>query len=334
LFAESLIERGGEVNIVLPFRKDDFRKASVDIIPEANFGERFDFILKNSATVTVLSELGDAGDGAAFDFCNQALSGLALLKSRFLGMDVVPIVVWDEKPGGGRGGTQTFADYWHEKHDTKAEVISLQPFVASYHPPRPRKTHASPANSPKPAAPTHPPQDIKAMIFADIVGFTRLSEVQIPGFVAHFLGKVAELMEQLPQPPIHKNTWGDAVCAVFDRVSDAGIFALNLRDMVRNTDWSEFGLPRDLSIRIALHAGPVFPCYDPVLKKLTFNGSHVNRTARIEPIAEEGQVYASEAFSALATADGVKEFTCDYVGTKQLAKKYGAIPVFLVRRTM
>jgi class 3 adenylate cyclase len=141
-------------------------------------------------------------------------------------------------------------------------------------------------------------------------------------------------MDQLPHPPIHKNTWGDAVCAVFDQVSDAGIFALNMRDLVRNTDWSQFGLPRDLNIRIALHAGPVFPCYDPVLKKLTFNGSHVNRTARIEPIAEEGQVYASEAFAALATADGVKEFMCDYVGTKQLAKKYGAIPVFLVRRTL
>jgi class 3 adenylate cyclase len=91
-------------------------------------------------------------------------------------------------------------------------------------------------------------------------------------------------------------------------------------------------LPNDLNIRIGLHAGPVFPCYDPVLKKQTFNGSHVNRTARIEPIAEEGQVYASEAFAALAAAEEVAEFTCDYVGTKQLAKKYGAIPVFLVRK--
>ncbi len=336
LFTECLLERGGEVNIALPFRKDDFRRASVDIIPEAHFGERFDQILRNAATVTVLSELGDAGDGAAYDYCNQTLSGLALLKSRFLGMDVVPMVLWDEKPGGGRGGTQSFVDYWREKHATDAVIVSLKEHLKGYKPPHRRRPaapkHAAPAQPQ--AAAEHLQQEIKAMIFSDIVGFTKLSETQIPAFVAHFLGKVSELMEQLPNPPIHKNTWGDAVCAVFDHVSDAGVFALNLRDMVRTTDWSWHGLPKDLNIRIALHAGPVFPCHDPVLKKLTFNGSHVNRTARIEPIAEEGQVYASEAFSALATADGVREFSCDYVGTKQLAKKYGAIPVFLVRRTM
>ena len=101
---------------------------------------------------------------------------------------------------------------------------------------------------------------------------------------------------------------------------------------MRGSDWSQWDLP-ELSIRIALHCGPVFPCYDPVLKKRTFNGAHVNRTARIEPVAEEGPSYSSEAFAAIATADGVEEFICDYVGTKQLAKKYGAIPVFLVRET-
>jgi class 3 adenylate cyclase len=336
LFTELLIERDGEVNIVLPFRKDDFIRASVDILPGGNAVKRFENVIKDAASVTTLSELGDASDGAAYDFCNQALSGLALLKSRFLGMDVVPLVIWDERPGGGRGGTQTFVDYWQDKQQAHVEVIPLQKHLATYKV-QPAREPAAPAATGSGGATTSTPgvgQEIKAMIFADIVGFTRLHETQIPSFVTHFLGKVAELMDQLPHPPIHKNTWGDAVCAVFDQVSDAGIFALNMRDLVRNTDWSQFGLPRDLNIRIALHAGPVFPCYDPVLKKLTFNGSHVNRTARIEPIAEEGQVYASEAFAALATADGVKEFMCDYVGTKQLAKKYGAIPVFLVRRTL
>jgi class 3 adenylate cyclase len=106
-----------------------------------------------------------------------------------------------------------------------------------------------------------------------------------------------------------------------------------MRDLVRGTNWNQYGLPNELNIRIALHAGPVYACFDPVLGKKTYNGSHVNRTARIEPVAEEGQIYASQAFAALATAEGVAEFVCDYVGTKQLAKKYGAIPVFLVRPT-
>lgn len=335
IFAEALLHRGGEVNIVLPFKKDDFKAASVDIVDGTDWGKRFDHILNNAATVTVLSELGDASDGAAYDFCNQALSGLAILKSRFLGMDVVPLVVWDGKMGDGRGGTQSFVDYWQNKQKSHVEVVAL----ADYLPPVPLPAADAPAPVAVQAAPKIVPsrtvmasgQEIKAMIFTDIVGYTKLTEVQIPGFVHNFLGKVADLMERMEHPPIHQNTWGDAVCAVFDRVEDAGNFALNMRDLVRGTDWSQYDLP-ELNIRIALNAGPVFTCYDPVLRKLTYNGSHVNRTARIEPIAEEGQIYASEAFAALSASEGVSTFTCDYVGTKQLAKKYGSIPVFLVRR--
>lgn len=340
IFAEALLHRGGEVNVVLPFKKEDFKRASVDIVEGTDWGKRFDHIIENAATVTVLSELGDANDGAAYDFCNQALSGLAILKSRFLGMDVVPIVVWDGKMGDGRGGTQTFVEYWRTKQKMQVEVVSLADYLPPETPALAVTDESSAAK--QPSAPELSStggknimatgQEIKAMIFTDIVGYTKLTEVQIPGFVHHFLGKVAELMERMERPPIHQNTWGDAVCAVFDRVEDAGSFALNMRDLVRGTDWSQYNLP-ELNIRIALNAGPVFTCYDPVLRKLTYNGSHVNRTARIEPIAEEGQIYASEAFAALSASEGVSAFSCDYVGTKQLAKKYGAIPVFLVRRT-
>ncbi len=336
IFAECLLERGGEVNIVLPFKKEDFKESSVEIMPGPELGERFERILENAATVTILNERGDAKDGAAYDYCNQALSGLALLKSRFLGMDVVPMVVWDGLRGDGRGGTQSFVDFWQNRRETQVKIVSLSEHLTKLAPPPAAKPAAKAHTHPAPAPVEVPAesQEIKAMIFADIVGYTKLSEIQIPLFVKHFLGKVAELMDSMKNSPIHQNTWGDAVCCVFDQVSDAGVFALNLRDLVCHTDWSQCGLPNDLNIRIALHAGPVFPCYDPILKKRTFNGSHVNRTARIEPIAEEGQIYASEAFAALATADGVAEFTCDYVGTKQLAKQYGVIPVFLVRRSI
>lgn len=328
LFAESILERGGEIHIALPFNKADFRRCSVDIIPGIDFGKRFEHVLARAATVTILNEWGNANDGAAFDYCNRALNGMALLKGRFFGMDVVPLAVWDGQPGDGIGGTQTFVDYWSRQGDG-LRIIRLDKIVpADYVPPRNVSALETATTS---LFEPQINQEIKAMLFADIVGFTKLTEMQVPRFVEHFMGKVAELMQQMPNPPVHKNTWGDAVCCVFNSVKDAGLFALRLRDMVRGTPWQRWGLPGDLNIRIALHAGPVYACYDPVLGKLTYNGSHVNRTARIEPVAEEGQIYASLAFAALATAEHAGEFTCDYVGTKQLAKKYGAIPVFLVR---
>jgi class 3 adenylate cyclase len=337
IFAEALLDAGGEVNIVLPFHVADFKIASVDLYPGNEWSERFDKVLKRAATVTILSELGDAQDSAAFDFCNQAISGMALLKSQFLGMDVIPLFVWDGQRGDGAGGTQACIDYWRNFQKSEVEIIHVGDTASMDSGPtlegsdlKPEELNAESVELKEGEMSTK--QEIRAMVFADVVGFTKLTEMQIPGFVKNFLGQVAEIMDNLEHPPLYHNTWGDAVMCVFKTVTDAGIFALKLRDLVRGSDWSQWDLP-ELSIRIALHCGPVFPCYDPVLKKRTFNGAHVNRTARIEPVAEEGQIYSSEAFAAIATADGVEEFICDYVGTKQLAKKYGAIPVFLVRET-
>ena len=50
---------------------------------------------------------------------------------------------------------------------------------------------------------------------------------------------------------------------------------MELRDMVRETDWDRLGLPRDLNIRIGLHVGPVYFAREPVLNRLNFFGSHV-----------------------------------------------------------
>jgi class 3 adenylate cyclase len=334
LFAEALLERGGEVNIVLPFSKNDFKKASVNFIPNVNLEERFERVLQNAATVVVLNEFGESSDGAEYEYCNQALKGLALLKGQFLGIDVMPLAVWDGRKGDGRGGTQNFIEYW-EQRGSKVEVIYLDKVLYPERAAQALPPIAAAAAEPAPPKGENPEdvaeQEIKAMLFADIVGYTKLSELQVPPFVHHFLKRLSALMDSMKKPPIVRNTWGDAIYCVFDHVHDAGVFAVALREMVLSTDWTEFSLPDDLSIRIALHAGPVYPCFDPVLRRLTFLGSHVNRTARIEPIVEEGQIYASQAFAALSAAEGVTDYVCDYVGTKHLAKRFGTTPVFLVR---
>jgi class 3 adenylate cyclase len=98
-------------------------------------------------------------------------------------------------------------------------------------------------------------------------------------------------------------------------------------------------LPAAMSIRIALHAGPVFEGTDAITGRTNFFGSHVNRTARIEPVTVPGQVYASQQFVALLTAEqrgeaeppGGWPFTCEYLGRMNLAKNFGVLPVFSVR---
>ena len=74
--------------------------------------------------------------------------------------------------------------------------------------------------------------EIKAMLFADAVGYSRLTEDQIPIFVARFLGSVARLNREVDYAPIHSETAGDGLYMVFASVSDAGRYAVRLSELV------------------------------------------------------------------------------------------------------
>jgi hypothetical protein len=47
------------------------------------------------------------------------------------------------------------------------------------------------------------------------------------------------------------------------------------------------GLLSGLSLRIALHSGPVYKFTDPVTGDRSYGGTHVSRTARMEPITRQ-----------------------------------------------
>jgi class 3 adenylate cyclase len=172
-----------------------------------------------------------------------------------------------------------------------------------------------------------------SMLFADAVGFSKLSEQEVPQFVQHFLGAIARKISKRPSEIVAKNTWGDGLYLVFSNVEVAGDFALDLCDLVTTTRWERHGLPSGLSLRIALHAGPVYEFTDPVTEKRSYSGTHVSRAARIEPITPPAQVYASEPFAAMAAAQQVGSLSFDYAGLTPMAKGYGTFPTYHVRRT-
>ena len=86
-------------------------------------------------------------------------------------------------------------------------------------------------------------QEIKAIMFADVVGYSKLPETVIPKYVAQFNQRVSRLMAESSAAPVNVNTWGDGLFFVFNGVEDAGRFALDLRDLVIKTDWMDLGLP-------------------------------------------------------------------------------------------
>ena len=170
------------------------------------------------------------------------------------------------------------------------------------------------------------------MLFADFVHFSRMTERQVIYFAHHVWGTVADLLRRYDESVVVSRTWGDALCAVFTTLEQAGRFALDLRDTVVAISRADTPLPACLNLRVALHAGPVYHYHDPVTKLPECTGTHVSRAARLEPKTPPGEVYASEAFAALATLQNVTEFTCDYVRQLEWAKHYGTFPTYVVRR--
>ena len=348
LFLETLLDLGGEAHIVLPYDKKQFIKDSVEIAP-GNWTERFEKVLERANYVVTASNERLEEGSMSFEYANLLLHGLADIRARQLETKLIPMAVWDQKEGDGPGGTASAVGHWKEL-GLDVEMIDLAKILQTVksepaasagglsEPPADRGPRESSSRGVVDAGGQRKgkrsnslPTQIMAMLFADAVNFSKLTEPQIPRFLNHFLGAIGNLMSKSEHAPLIKNTWGDGLYFVFPHVRDAGLFALELCQLMVNTDWSKKGLPKAINLRIALHAGPVYACVDPVTGQQSYTGTHVSRAARIEPITPPGQVYSSQAFAALAAAQGVKDFTCDYVGQTPLAKGYGTFATYHLR---
>ena len=327
-----MAELGAETHIVLPYDREPFRADSVDIVPGADWGGRYDRLLGSAAEVVTASEQRIGTGGMSYEYGFLMLDGAAGVKADELDAELVCLAVWNGEPGDGVGGTASSIERWR-RAGRRVEVIDVAAMLGGIVPAihvdtTVARVQETPDTATGTAAAYEP--EIVGLLFADARGFSKLSEREVPLFVDHLLGSVAAELARSARPALFANTWGDGVYLVFRDVRDAGEFALRLCDTVRRMDWTAKGFTHDLSLRIGLHAGPAYACVDPVTGRLSYIGAHVSRAARIEPITPPGEVYASGAFAALARADDVREFVCGYVGRTPFAKGYGTFPTFVV----
>lgn len=336
LFLEAIHELGGETHVVLPCDLDAFAEDSVEIAESGSWRERFDRQLATSRVVYA-SNSRPLEPGLAYEYVNDLIHGLGLLRARDLGTDVLGLAVWDGRAGDGPGGSASAVAQWQrhglEIHRVRIEAlapdgaIDVTPLSEPPNDPVKQSTNArvftNPTNSSK----------VLSLLFADAVGFSRLSDAELAAFVPACLGLVAELADRDRRSILVRETWGDALFLAFTDSQTAGRFALDLRDAMTVLDWHAKGFPRPLTMRFALHAGPVQMTVDPLTGLPKCSGAHVARAARLEPRTPPGVVYASEAFAALATLERTGDFRCDYVKQLDWAKRYGTFPAFVVRRT-
>jgi len=356
LFLEAMLQRGGEVNIILPYGAERFIRDSVALIPGSNWEQRFrDLLASNNVRLIVASHDPLHDDQIANDYANQLTFGLAGIRAWQLGAELAPLAVWDGMPGDGPGGTCDAVARWRQcglepavidpleivRREMPGSIAAAAPMASE--PSISRSSDAAASGGigdptppiPVPASGNLAPgleRRLVAILFADATGFSKLGEAQVPLFVQHVLGQVAELAKSPGREPLHVSTWGDGLYLVFATLTAAAQFALELRDRMANTDWNSLGFRKNVELRTALHVGPVYVCTNPVTGQRDFVGTHVSRTARLEPVTPAGQVYASEAFAALAFAERAAGFRCDYVGQIGMAKDYGVYPTYHVVR--
>lgn len=176
---------------------------------------------------------------------------------------------------------------------------------------------------------------VRALMFADVKAYSKYSERDCVTFRRLFhYGVARDVIAPHSRSILAQNTWGDALHVVTDDIAEAGRIALELQNWIADADWESAGMSLRPQLRVSLHAGLVTRVADPIAGGFGYAGRNTSKAARIEPIAFEGQVFASGAYAALLALENPPDMALDYVGRRTLPKGAGTIPVFRLSRTL
>lgn len=338
LFAEAIIEAGGEVHVVLPFAYEDFVRISVADSGPA-WVERFERLIHHPRMKVSLATFDPfLGDDEIFGYAARYAMGLAVMRADMLGGPAVQLAVWDGVTNAGPAGTAADVAFWRDELGRKCQVIWPAEIAGAAQMMAPATCEAPAAGVPaKPAEADvepgfRPPSRVlRALLFCDVKGFSKLNDVTIPAFFREVMGKLARATRRHGNGVLFKNTWGDAIHTIMRDAPSAAALALDLQEEMGDIDLRRHGLPEGLALRVGGHMGPIYSGWDNVLEEETFFGAQVTRCARIEPIAFTGKVFVSEAFAAELALTS-RDFSSEYVGTIPTAKQFGRMPMYLLRR--
>jgi class 3 adenylate cyclase len=271
--------------------------------------------MQRASSVTYATDDRYLGHDWIFAYGSFVAMGLAVLRARFLDAAVRQIAFWDGEETTGVAGTGFDVRTWRG-FGLPAEIIAC------------RSNAAPRATAPSSVTAGAGQRELRAMLFGDVKGFSKLTEEQVPAFVTRLLGALGAVLAQYGDSVLYRNTWGDGIFLVLKDASTAARCALELQVAVDALDLPAHGLPDTLSIRLGGHFGPVFEALDPVQGLTNFFGAHVSRTARIEPVTPPGEVYVTEQFAARLALEPGGAFACDYVGQVPAAKDYGTLRMY------
>lgn len=166
------------------------------------------------------------------------------------------------------------------------------------------------------------------LIFADIAGFMRLDDPELPRFWDVVMRGISQVISRHHEAVLSSQTWGDALHVVTTDGPTAARIATAIQGLIQElVSLPDSPFPA-LQLRVAAHYAPAFEGHDPIQDRRTYFGTQLTFTARIEPVTPPGRVYITEALAAQLALEVPEEFSCEYVGEIALAKRFGTYRVY------
>ena len=150
---------------------------------------------------------------------------------------------------------------------------------------------------------TEPTRKLAAIVFTDIVGFTKLTakdQSKASGLIKQQRGLFRPIVDS------YNGTWvkemGDGLILTFDTVTDAVNCCIKLQETSKQID--------DLDLRIGIHQGEI------LIEENDIIGDDVNVAARIEPFSAPGGIAISNKVHDAIVRES--DFTTKYLGKPKL----------------
>ncbi len=290
LFAEAMEEAGGEVQLFLPFAKDDFANISVRFAGE-HWVERFER-LSNKFPVTYVTEEKYGGFDDLFSFQSRIIFGSAVLRSASYHQEPTLLTVLsDTDLRRKEGGTRDTVRMW----PFADKYINVNPdqFVAPV-------TVAAPVSSGFPTIEKKIARPVLYLVLADLSQLPVLEKERVNKVVQSKLSDELIPYKAFEQQP-------DSIFISFD----AETSALDFVQLIMGQQ------PKgDHPIKLSLHAGPVYLEDDGQKNAKMVEGENITLIQEMNRLSPRGGIVASDHFASLLALNA-KKFKLEYAGMLQ-----------------
>jgi len=111
MIAEEILKQNGELNVILPFSREEFKRTSVSPAGP-RWEEKFDWALERAASIYEIVDDAYTGYDLLYEACSLQIMGLAYLRSQTLGSQAYQVTLWNGQPSASPGGTAAAMKRW------------------------------------------------------------------------------------------------------------------------------------------------------------------------------------------------------------------------------